>query len=185
MNLVEGVPTGGVGNEGLGLPSVGSTVKPSRLTWTPLRMLREADEEEVAIEAGLLDAAVVEDREGRVPDPQALGHALGRVRAQRDHLELQPRPVDARRDVAATVSSGAGGASPVPSDPDGPVTVSGGRVWAGGASPPSTTSRTFHRTITPSTAAPTVSQLERRVRPAEREHPREGRCEGVGRRTGA
>jgi len=34
MNLVEGVPTGGVGNEGLGLPSVGSTVKPSRFTWT-------------------------------------------------------------------------------------------------------------------------------------------------------
>jgi hypothetical protein len=90
--------------------------------------------------------------------------------------------------VAATVPSGAGGASPVPSDPDGPVTVSGGRVWAGGASPPSTTPRTFHRTITPSTAAPTMSQLRSAGfdPPPERAGaPCEGRFEGVGRRTGA
>ena len=30
MDLVEGLPTGGVGNAGLGLSSVGSTAKPSR-----------------------------------------------------------------------------------------------------------------------------------------------------------
>ena len=35
-------------------------------------MVREADQEEVAVQAGLLDAAMVEDREGLAPGPQAL-----------------------------------------------------------------------------------------------------------------
>ena len=52
MNLVEGLPTGGVGNAGLGLPSVGSTVSHRGSRRRALRMVREADEEEVAIEAG-------------------------------------------------------------------------------------------------------------------------------------
>jgi hypothetical protein len=130
----------------------------------------------------------MEDREGLATGPQALGHALGRMRAERDHLELETRPVDARGDVAATVPAGAGGASPVPSDPDGPVTVSGGRVWLCGASSPSTTPRTFHRTITPGTAAPTMSQVRSAGfdPPPERAGaPREGRFEGVGRLAGA
>jgi hypothetical protein len=32
MNLVEGLPAGGVGNAGFALPSAGSTVNPSRFT---------------------------------------------------------------------------------------------------------------------------------------------------------
>ena len=63
-----------------------------------LRVVRETDEEEVAVETGLLDAAVMEDRQGLAAGLQALGHALGRMRAERDRLELEPRPIHARRE---------------------------------------------------------------------------------------
>jgi hypothetical protein len=186
MNLVEGVPTGGVGNEGLGLPSVGSTVKPSRFTWTPLRMLREADEEEVAIEAGLLDAAVVEDREGLAPDPRPWtthsgGCAPSAITLSSSRVPStlagtwQPRclPVRAVRRRSPAIRT------------DPCQRLPGLGRWCVAAEHhiedlPQDEHAEHRDTDGEPAGAPGSTR-----HPSEREHPREGRSESVGRRTGA
>ena len=159
-----------------------------------LRMVRETQQEEVAVEAGLLDAAVVEDREGLAPGPQALGHALGRMRAERDHLEFQPRPVDAfAGNVAVTMPGGTGRRVAGPRRSG--RTRDGQRgpglgLWCAAAEHHAEDlpqdDQAEQRCIDDEPAS------ERRVRsagfdpPPERAGaPREGRFEGVGRRTDA